>query len=191
MRLLVESLLALTRGDEGMYLDLETGDLVAVVEEAVESARMASDGRTSIECVLPDGAVGAVFDRQRIGQAASILLDNAVKYTPEGGRIVVEVRGADSSAEIRVSDTGVGLAEDELSRVFERFYRADKARAGAGAGLGLSIAQQIVSSHGGQIQAHSHPGEGSTFVISIPRAQAPALRPTGSAAANDRENQSL
>jgi two-component system, OmpR family, sensor kinase len=188
MRLLVESLLALTRGDEGMELELEPNDLVAVAEEAAESARMAANGKVTIDSVLPDEAIRAVFDRQRIGQAVSILLDNAVKYTPEGGRIEIGVRTAAGHAQIRVSDTGVGIAEDELPRIFERFFRADKARTSAGAGLGLSIAQQIVRAHGGEIRVQSQLGKGSTFVISIPHAGV-LPSPTDNVVTNDHKGQ--
>ena len=139
---LVESLLALTRGDEGMKLELERNDLVAVAREAVESARASANGEVSVEWVAPEGKTSAVCDRERIRQAVSILLDNAVKYTPAGGRVRVEVREARDRTEIIVSDTGAGIPETELPRIFERFYRANRARTSDGAGLGLSIASR-------------------------------------------------
>lgn len=176
MRQLVESLLLLTRGDEGMKLALESGDLAAVAKDAADSARAASNGKVDIEGPDTARAASAVFDRERIRQVAAILLDNAVKYTPEGGRAAIETVEAGDRVELRVSDTGVGIPEDRLSRIFERFYRADEARASDGAGLGLSIARQIAHAHGGEIRAHSQPGRGSTFVLSIPRG-GPATSP--------------
>ncbi len=168
MRALVESLLALTRGDEGPGLEVGRHDLVAVAGEAVQTARDTAENKVSIEYVTPKYEVVATIDRGRVLQVASILLDNAVKYTPEGGTVVVELREEDGMAALEVSDTGVGIPEDRLPLVFERFYRADPSWADGGAGLGLSIARQIAGSHGGEIRAKSTPGKGSTFTLLLP-----------------------
>jgi two-component system, OmpR family, sensor kinase len=168
MRNLVESLLTLTRGDEGAPLDVGRYDLVEMAKEAVETARGNTDGSQSVEFDPPDQGIMATFDRGRILQVASILLDNAVKYTPEGGTITVAVRGRDDRVELEISDNGVGIREDELPLIFERFHRSDAARAEDGAGLGLSIARQIAEAHGGTIQATSKIGAGSTFVLALP-----------------------
>jgi two-component system, OmpR family, sensor kinase len=169
MRGLVESLLALTRGDEGAPMEVGRYDLGAVAGEATETARDNASGRVSVELTRPNGEVAATFDRGRILQVASIFLDNAMKYTPEGGSVTVEVGKSDGRVELAVSDTGVGIPEDQLPLIFERFYRADDARANEGAGLGLSIARQIAEAHGGTIQARSKVGVGSEFVLVLPR----------------------
>jgi signal transduction histidine kinase len=169
MRNLVESLLALTRGDEGARLEVGRHDLGAVAEEAAQAARDAAEGKVSVEYVPPEHEVQATFDRARVLQAASILLDNAVKYTPEGGSVAVRLREEDGRVALEVSDTGVGIPDDQLPLVFERFHRTDPSRADGGAGLGLSIARQIAESHGGEIRAKSTPGEGSTFTFLLPR----------------------
>ncbi|MDQ3792448.1 MAG: sensor histidine kinase, partial [Actinomycetota bacterium] len=127
----------------------------------------------SVEYVGPGREVAATFDRGRVLQVASILLDNAVRYTPEGGSVAVRVREQDGRAALEVSDTGVGIAEDQLPLVFERFHRTDPSRADGGAGLGLAIARQIAESHGGEIEARSKPGEGSTFTLLLPKRQRP------------------
>ena len=178
---LVEDLLALARGDEGAPLDPKPHDLGAVAEAASHAARAAAGGKVDVEYDPPARRVEAVFDRGRVGQAAAILLDNAVKYTPEGGRVTATVRQKDGLAELAVSDTGVGIPEERLPLIFERFYRVDEARAGrgpspGGAGLGLAIARQIAEAHGGAIEAKSTPGRGSTFVLRLPQdAHAPQL----------------
>lgn len=169
MRTLVEALLALTRGDEGPGLEVGRHDLATVAEETVQTARDTADGKVSIEFTHPDHEVVATFDRARIRQIASILLDNAVRYTPEGGSVAVRLRQENGRAELEVSDTGIGISEDRLPLIFERFYRADPSRADGGAGLGLSIARQIAISHGGGIQAKSTPGKGSTFTLILPK----------------------
>ena len=170
MRELVENLLLLTRGDEGTPLALGRGDLASVAEETAEMVR-AAQGKVTVRYDAPDQPVEAVFDADRIRQAAMILLDNAVKYTPKGGRVTISVRRRDGWAELDVSDTGIGIPEDQLPLIFERFHRADAARSHReGAGLGLSIARQIAEAHGGRIEARSQPGEGSSFVLRIPRA---------------------
>jgi two-component system OmpR family sensor kinase len=173
MRVLVESLLALTRGDEDPGLDVGCHDLAAVAGEAVQTARYAAEGRVSIEYAAPEHGVEAVFDKGRVLQVASILLDNAVRYTPEGGSVGVRLREEDGMVALGVSDTGVGIPEDRLPLVFERFYRADPSRSDGGAGLGLSIARQIAESHGGEILAESAPGEGSTFTLLLPKQPGP------------------
>jgi two-component system, OmpR family, sensor kinase len=173
MRDLVESLLALTRGDEGASLEIGRHDLAAVAEEAAQAAQAAAGGKVSVEYVGPGREVQATFDRGRVLQVASILLDNAVRYTPEGGSVAVAAREEDGLAVLEVSDTGVGIPEDQLPLVFERFHRADLSRADGGAGLGLSIARQIAESHGGELRARSTPGEGSTFTLLLPRRPQP------------------
>jgi two-component system, OmpR family, sensor kinase len=174
MKGLVENLLELARGDEGMKLHLEDNNLTEVVEEAAESARAAVNGKVLVERLTPEQEVqrvSAVFDRERLRQAISILLDNAVKYTPEGGRVTMRIVEEDGSVGVEVSDTGIGIPEDQIPHVFERFYRAEEARSTEGLGLGLSIARQIVEDHGGSIEVRSKPMEGSTFIIRIPRSK--------------------
>ena len=168
MRRLVEGLLALTRGDEGAPLEIKDHDLAAVAEEVVQTARTAADAKIALSYLPPEQPVNAPFDRNRIRQVASIFLDNAVKYTPEGGKVTVRVRETNGWAALEISDTGAGIPEDQLPLIFERFYRADKARASSGAGLGLSIARQIADAHGGKIEVESKPGEGSTFTLLLP-----------------------
>nr|MDQ3376352.1 HAMP domain-containing histidine kinase [Actinomycetota bacterium] len=169
MRALVEDLLAVARGDdEGIPLQLADGDLGAVAAEAVGAARAAAVGKVVIQHVPPKEPVEAVFDEARIRRTADILLDNAVKYTPQGGVVTVGVGREDGLLQLRVSDTGTGIPAEDLPRVFERFYRADPARSEGGSGLGLSIARQIARAHGGEIEAASRPGRGSTFVLSLP-----------------------
>jgi signal transduction histidine kinase len=171
MRGLIEPLLTLTRGDEGAPMEVGRYDLGAVGKEATETARSAAEGRVSVEFVPMEHEVTATFDRERVIQVVSILLDNAVKYTPDGGSVTVRVQEEDdgSSVALAVSDTGVGISEDQMPLVFERFYRADSARAEEGVGLGLSIARQIAEAHGGTIEARSKLGVGSTFVLLLPR----------------------
>jgi two-component system OmpR family sensor kinase len=173
MRSLAESLLTLTRGDEDVPMEVGRYDLGAVAKEATESARVAVDGKVWVDFVPIEDEITATFDRERILQVASILLDNAVKYTPEGGSVKVRVEEEDGSVALSVSDTGIGIAEDQLPLVFERFYRADPSRSEGGTGLGLSIARQIAESHGGQIRAESTPGTGSTFTLLLPKRSRP------------------
>jgi two-component system, OmpR family, sensor histidine kinase SenX3 len=110
-------------------------------------------------------------DETQLTSMFTNLVDNAVKYTPPGGR--VEVTGGLEGSEIviRVSDTGIGIPEGKLPRIFERFYRVDKARSKAtgGTGLGLSIVKHIAENHGGRVTVESTSGEGSTFTVYLPR----------------------
>jgi two-component system, OmpR family, sensor kinase len=168
LRSLAEALLTLARGDEGPSLSVERQDLREVAAESVEAARAAADGKVSIRYASPRHAVKAAFDWDQVRQVTSILLDNAVKYTPEGGNVTVRVGEGEDRAYVEVSDTGVGIPEEELPLIFERFHRLDSSRTQGGAGLGLSIARQIVEAHGGTIEARSTVGQGSTFTLALP-----------------------
>ena len=169
MQRLVEDLLALARGDEGAPLEIKHHDLAVVAEETARTVRTAAGEKIALRFLPPKQPVDAPFDRSRIRQAASILLDNAVKYTPEGGEVTVAVRETNGWAELEVADTGMGIPEDQVPLIFERFHRADPSRTAAGAGLGLAIARQIAETHGGRIEVESTPGEGSTFRLLLPK----------------------
>ncbi len=174
MKGLVESLLELARGEDGSELHLEHNDLAEVVEEAVESASIAANGKVVIGRPVLERETDAVFDRGRLRQALSILLDNAVKYTPQGGRVSVKGMEEDGSVKIEVSDTGIGISEEQIPHVFDRFYRAEEARSTEGSGLGLAIARQIAEDHGGTLEVRSKIGQGSSFTMRIPRRAPPS-----------------
>jgi two-component system phosphate regulon sensor histidine kinase PhoR len=119
-----------------------------------------------VEC---DGDLPEVqVDSQRLEQVLVNLIHNAVKFTKSGGEVALFAESVDGGVRFAVRDTGVGIPADEISRIFERFYRVDKSRTGSGTGLGLSIARHIVEAHGGKIWVESVEGQGSTFFFSIP-----------------------
>jgi two-component system sensor histidine kinase BaeS len=118
-----------------------------------------------------------VGDAARLGQVVDNLLGNALKFTPAGGRVRLEVRPDGDRALLRVSDTGPGIPEGEMPRVFERFWRGEGARGISGSGIGLAVVAELVQAHGGQVQAVSPPGEGATFVVRIPLAAAAPQKP--------------
>ena len=111
-------------------------------------------------------------DETQLTSMFTNLVDNAVKYTPSGGRVEVVGGSEGSEITIRISDTGIGIPEGKIPRIFERFYRVDKARSKAtgGTGLGLSIVRHVAENHGGRVTVQSTPGEGSTFTVYLPRA---------------------
>lgn len=107
-------------------------------------------------------------DPDRIGQVLSNLLDNALKFTPEGGRITVELSRQENELVICVRDTGPGIPIEELDRIFERFFKGDRARTSAGSGLGLAIVKHLVQLHGGRVWAESPPGGGAVVGFTLP-----------------------
>jgi two-component system, OmpR family, phosphate regulon sensor histidine kinase PhoR len=120
-----------------------------------------------VECA--DDLPNVRIDSQRLEQVLVNLIHNAVKFTRAGGEVVLIAEAADDSIRFAVQDSGVGIPEEEVPRIFERFYRVDKSRTGSGTGLGLSIAKHIVEAHGGKIWAESIDGRGSTFYFTIPQ----------------------
>jgi signal transduction histidine kinase len=99
---------------------------------------------------------------------AANLLDNAIKYTPAGGRVEMETRREDGQAVLVVRDTGAGIPPDELPRIWERLYRGDRSRSERGLGLGLSLVKAVVEAHGGRVDVQSGPDRGSTFTVRLP-----------------------
>jgi two-component system, OmpR family, sensor kinase len=167
MSRLVHDLLMLARADAGQALPRETVAFSLLVEDVVEQARLLSRGRHRIKSEVGSG-VEVVGNPDGLRQLVLLLLDNAVKYTPAGGHIGVRLGEDNSLVRLDVSDTGVGIAPEEVPQIFERFYRADVSRRAGGTGLGLSIARWIVEQHGGSIDVASAPGEGSTFTVWLP-----------------------
>jgi two-component system phosphate regulon sensor histidine kinase PhoR len=112
-------------------------------------------------------------DQDRIYQVITNLVHNAIKFTPKNGKVNISTDLSENSVLVKVSDTGIGISKEDLPRIFERFYKADKARAGEGAGLGLAIAKHVVQEHGGNIWAESNEGKGSTFFFTLPLKTSP------------------
>jgi signal transduction histidine kinase len=145
---------------------VEIGKLIAEVTDLYEDT--AEDAGVSLRANVPsDLAVNA--DRDRLRQALANLVDNAIKYTPRGGRVDVSAAHEETAVIIRVTDTGLGISEPDMPRIFDRLYRGDQSRATRGLGLGLSLVRAYVEAQGGSVTVDSTPGAGSTFTIRLPR----------------------
>ena len=170
---LAQNLLELSKLDSGLVLlDLRPEDLRSSVEQAVEQSA-ATARRRGVELTMhrPDGPIQLRHDPVRIGQVVANLIGNAIKFTPRGGSVGVDVRGEpDGGASITVADTGIGIEPGELPRIFDRFFRGSRASEarGSGSGLGLAIVRGIVEMHGGTVTVESRPGAGSTFRVMLP-----------------------
>ena len=169
---LLENLLTLARADAGAAgMEMHPLELGSHVRKAQERAKVLSSDK-DLELVLrvPGTPVWVRADAVAIDRLLLILVDNAVKYTPAGGRCEIELSRGEEHAQITVRDTGLGIPESDLSSIFERFTRADRARSRdvPGAGLGLAIARWITDMHGGTIAAESRVGAGSAFQVRLP-----------------------
>ena len=175
---LLEALLTLARADEGRAdLHREPVDMRSIIEEAGETGELlAEHAGVTIEIRMPPDPVVLAVDRSRVRQLALNLIENAVKYTPPGGTVSVELGAGDGRVLLTVADTGIGIAPGDLPHVFDRFWRADSARTRTGerpgAGLGLAICKWIAEAHGGTIEVQSRPGRGTTFTVILPRRDA-------------------
>jgi two-component system, OmpR family, phosphate regulon sensor histidine kinase PhoR len=172
LSLMVNELLELSRIESGRVpLNLEPTDPLDIVNPAVDRLRLQAERSglvLSIEC--SDDLPSVLADSTRIQQVIVNLLHNAIKFTPEGGRVSVRCERLDQAIQFAVIDSGIGIAADDLPRIFERFYKVDRSRATSGTGLGLAIARHLVEAHGGRIWAESEVGKGSTFYFTIPLA---------------------
>ena len=169
LRALIEALVKTSRLEAGVLaLHPRAGPLGPVLEEAAaQLAPKAAERR--IRLVLAPTDISAVFDPKWTAEALCNLLDNAVKYTPAGGRVTVEAVSYQLFCRIDVTDTGPGIPEEELNKVFQRFYRSPAAYEAEGVGIGLYLARQIAQGQGGYIKASSRPGQGSRFSLYLPR----------------------
>ncbi len=165
---LTADLLLLAKADAGHKIEM---DRVALEELLTETHRQRQAGANGVLLELGSVQPAAVLGNSTwLKQLLLILLDNACKYTPQGGSISLSLLREGEMAVIRVKDTGIGITAEDLPHIFDRFYRADKARARdeGGTGLGLAIARWIVEEHGGEIEAHSEGGRGTTFTVRLP-----------------------
>jgi signal transduction histidine kinase len=169
MQRIISDLLDLAAVEAGkLSVQLLPGDARGPIREAVETSRsISSEKSIVIHAGIGAEPLLARFDPGRVVQVLDNLIHNALKFTPNGGRISVDGRRTPQVVEIRVRDTGLGLKPDELSVIFDRFRQVEK-RGRRALGLGLYISRSIIESHGGRIWAESVPGEGSTFIFTLP-----------------------
>ena len=149
-------------------------NMADVIGHAVDRLRAQADrAELKLDIDIPPTLPEVMSDEARVEQVLVNIIHNAIKFTPSGGKINISAKARDNDILVSVSDTGVGIPADDLPRIFERFYKADKSRSGGGTGLGLAIAKHIVEAHGGRIWAESVEGRGSTFNFTLPLAHKP------------------
>lgn len=170
---LVNELLDLARMEAGhLQLTMEEINISSFINRIIHKFQgLAKDNEIQLFAEIENGITSISFDPDRIEQVLTNLIDNAIRHTPKGGSVKLSVSSEDTGIMIRVKDSGSGIPEDDLPFVFERFYKADKARTRgrAGTGLGLAIAKNIIDSHRGHISVQSKLGQGTTFSFLLPR----------------------
>jgi signal transduction histidine kinase len=168
---IVEGLFAISRLDAGeAAADWRPFDLAQLASSTAEQmCLLAEDKNITVTCTGTTG-VWVEGDRARLKQVVVNLLDNAIKYTPPSGAVSLQVAAQDNKAVLEVADSGMGIPAEALPRVFDRFFRVDKARSReqGGAGLGLSIVKSICTAHHGRVEASSLPGRGARFRVELP-----------------------
>jgi signal transduction histidine kinase len=166
---MLNTLMDISEAESGaMQLRREPVALADVVSRAIDLYRDVADAKDITLTVAAPVDVVVTADRTRLEQVAANLIDNALKYTPDGGRVDVDVRREMDAALLRVSDTGPGIPADELPRIFDRLFRGDRSRTERGLGLGLSLVKAIVEAHGCEVRVSSEGGRGSVFTVRLP-----------------------
>jgi two-component system phosphate regulon sensor histidine kinase PhoR len=179
MTQMVQELLELSRIESGQApLRLFPCALASLIEPSVERLRpQATRAAITLAVVLPDDLPQVMVDADRIRQVVINLVHNAIKFTPAGGYVTVTARSVHDGIVVSVADTGIGVPAEDLSRIFERFYKADRARSGGGTGLGLAIAKHTIQAHNGRLWVESIEGKGSTFSFTLPLVNIPITQP--------------
>jgi two-component system, OmpR family, phosphate regulon sensor histidine kinase PhoR len=168
---LAQELLDLSMIESGqMPMQMTRTRLYEIVDEQiVHYEALSQQKHLSVEDDVPNELTAEV-DRKMIGRVLGNLMHNAIKFTPDRGRISIAAVSADDKITVSVADTGAGIPAEDLPRIFERFYKVDRARGKSGTGLGLAIARHVVEAHGGRIWAESVEGKGATFYFTLPKA---------------------
>jgi len=177
----IDDLLELSRIELDGSVVPEPVSIYSVIAESIDRmAYFAAQAGIGVVSQLPEDDCVVKGDRLQLVSAVSNLIDNAVKYSEKGDKVTVRVTSLDTTIEISVSDEGIGIPQSDIDRIFERFYRVDRARSRGtgGTGLGLSIVRHVMNNHGGSVNVTSQEGEGSTFVLTL-------LRPGGNTAVNN------
>jgi signal transduction histidine kinase len=169
---MLTALMDITEAEAGvMRLKLEKTSIIALLQDVIELyALVAEEKRIIITTDFP-ATCDVVVDATRMRQCLANLLDNALKYTPEDGKVRLSCADESGRVTVRVRDTGMGIPIEEQPRIWERLYRGDKSRSQRGLGLGLSLVKAIVEAHHGTVSVHSEPGEGSEFVVNISKSE--------------------
>jgi signal transduction histidine kinase len=168
---MLNTLMDISEAESGvMALRIEPFDLRDAARRALDLYHDVADAKGVTLEPGEQQSVPVMADRVRIEQVAANLIDNAVKYTPEGGRVSVEVRRVDGRGVLRVRDSGVGIPSAELPRIWDRLFRGDLSRSERGLGLGLSLVKAVVEAHHGTVSVESEPGRGSVFAVTLPAA---------------------
>lgn len=177
----IDDLLELSRIELDVSAVLEPVSIFSVIAESIDRmAYFAAQAGISIVSQLPETDCVVRGDRLQLVSAVSNLVDNAVKYSEKGDKVTVRVSVLEATVNVSVSDEGIGIPQSDIDRIFERFYRVDRARSRGtgGTGLGLSIVRHVMNNHGGSVNVTSQEGEGSAFVLTL-------LRPSGNTAVNN------
>lgn len=166
---MINTMLVISRAEAGEgEFDFQLLDLSAMISEACELfVPLAEDRGIDLTCAIQDN-LEVEADSRMLQRAFSNLLDNALKYTPSGGKVHVAVTPGQEEVRILVSDTGPGIEDGALEKIFERFYRTESSRTSPGTGLGLSFARTIARQHGGEVSVESVPGQGAVFTLRLP-----------------------
>lgn len=166
---IVENLLTLARFDaKTTTLHAEFINLNLLIKDAIEAIQVLAVQKDIVLQFNSAHTADIFADKNQLKRLVLNILDNAIKYTPSGGRISIDLRQGKNSVDIDIADTGIGIPESDLPHIFDRFYRVDKSRSTIGFGLGLSIAQSIAMAHGGKISAKANFPQGTVFTISLP-----------------------
>ena len=169
LEFLIQSLVKISRLETGTFqLSPSENEINSLIQSAIEQISPNAEKKQILVIYTSESCI-AVFDRKWTQEAMFNILDNAVKYSPENSKIQITVKSFEMFVSIEVSDSGIGISEEELPRIFRRFYRGQNVREQNGVGIGLYLSRQIVEEQGGYIQVESKIGKGSVFKLFLPR----------------------
>ena len=167
---MINTMLEIAESDAGVAdLCFKPVDLIQMIQSVQDLFQpLADEKHITLRIDLPSHPLVVQGEKKRLQHVLANLLDNAIKFVPEGGEIIIAAEEHNTLAEITVKDSGQGISEEDLPHIFERFYRGDRSRSDIGNGLGLSLVRSLVKAHGGEVAVDSHPGNGSRFTIRLP-----------------------